>query len=48
MASNSEKTSSSKMSGRDWLISVCISSSSNLNANIIVRISPREATLMAG
>ena len=48
MASSSEKTSSNKMSGRDWLTSVCNSSSSNLNASIIVRISPREATLIAG
>ena len=48
MASSSEKTSSSRINGRDWLISVWSSSSSSLKASIIVRISPREATLMAG
>ena len=48
MASSSEKTSSSRINGRDWLISVWSSNSSSLKASIMVRISPREATLMAG
>lgn len=48
MASSSEKTSSSRISGLDWLIFVCNSSSNSLKASIMVRISPREAILMAG
>ncbi len=45
VASSSEKTSSSKMGGRDWLTSVSKPSSNNLNASIMVRISPREALI---
>lgn len=48
MASSSENTSSIKMRGRELVRSVCSFSSSSLNASMMVRISPREATLLAG